>query len=227
MRTLVKLERIIRDAQKRKKEHGDTSTDLFDDLFTRLVTGYDQLDHFLSAFYACAILNSAGDGIMLRRWKEAPGFGKKSSVWYKEQVSDDIAKSIKASNNRVRAYRHNIVHGPKWPGWLDRIPKTSKIDDQLYWSDWLKFTMDTDHFERDTVDRFEAMEIAYNDFTNELDSFHESLAVYLNSRGTVLPNQDLALLNSVLDGFDNTDGVGASASVHSTIFRFMKKNKPT
>ena len=220
MRTATRLEVIRELAKKSKDAEDDTTSDLFNDFFIWLVIGYEQMYQFLAAFYCSVILGEGGDNIEIRDWKNPNVFGASSKEWYLKNVSKSLAMKIKASNEQVRLYRNNIVHGPKWPGWKDQIPNPNEIDHQIYWSDWVRESEREDFSDR-LIDRYVAMQSSFDNYFSELNEFYQRLLDYTIEKSISIPDSDHILLNAAIDSFSNMDVVGTSGGTHSVIFKLI------
>lgn len=77
--------------------------------------------------------------------------------WLAGLGDGQLMKRLNDFSDGTNRYRNYIVHGPKWPGHEDRVPRPENVNELIYWSDWAKSRQDESHWHSITTDRFTVM----------------------------------------------------------------------
>jgi hypothetical protein len=156
MRTCVRLQSFWREAQRRVETTGDTSSEVFEDFFTRMATGCDQIAQFICCVHCALVKRQKRLDVKVKDWTQKR-ITEPAYEWLSGLDDGQLLTRFQQCSEEIARYRNHIVHGPKWPGYEDRVPRPENVHELIYWSDWAKSMQDESHWRSITTDRFTVM----------------------------------------------------------------------
>jgi hypothetical protein len=156
---------LLAEAVKRSGEDEEVGSDLFYDFCLWLDIAYERVGHLAGALYF--YLSEPSDIVKrnLNRWDD-------HAEKLDEFLESDARQKLDAAGKKLRKYRNKIVHGPKFPGGLDRVPRSDYFDEHLYWSDWARMAAGpVDDWISRTISRLDLMKENWNSFSRTLNEF--------------------------------------------------------
>ena len=170
MRTCVRLHSFWREAQRRVETEGDTGSDVFEDFFIRTKTGIDQVRQFVCCTYVALVKKELRSDVKIMDWTQDRIKGD-AHAWLSNLGDRKLRRRLDEFEEKISRYRNQIIHGPKWPGREDRVPKPENVHGMLYWSDWAVAMDDEQKWLNDTTDRFTVISeirIAFLSLVNDM-----------------------------------------------------------
>ena len=162
-RATLRVSGFLVQARELKRQSGGVGSNLFYDFLIWLAIAYERL-HQLCGALNIYLFDTQKIASGITKWKE---YSKSLPPFFDAKC----IKKIRSNTWAVSHYRDNIVHGIKWPGGENRVPKI-RLKRYLYWSE-LKMIAETDRAKwcEITIDRLELMDKLWADFVSCIDPF--------------------------------------------------------
>ena len=184
MRTVVRLHEYWRLASLKKDLHGDTTSQVFEDFYIRLAIAYEQVKQFLCSTYCAFEARQDRNDVTVKAWTQKR---IKEPAW--EWIGSDLTDRLEKVLEDTERYRNHIVHGPKWPGFRDRVPVPAKVGDLIYWSDWAReIQKRPEEWKTRTTDRLTVIEASRDEFIDLINKlWNEVTRKLLDKHGLSIP----------------------------------------
>jgi len=112
-----------------------------------------------------------------------------------DRLPNEFSKSFATSHRKVKKYRNTIIHGIKFPGGRDRVPKPDEVKSLVFWSDWAQLVKKGEsEWRKRTVERMDLMIECWLDFEDLSNGFlRECLNLVMQEYGSRrFPDQNLS-----------------------------------
>jgi hypothetical protein len=202
LRSLYRLHELLASAKERKATTGDTTSELFEDFYTRLAMLHDHVKKLVSASYwALKVRSDPPSGrLFVKNWEASRDILDPAKDWLNSTTPprfDEIETAIDIENT----YRNHIIHGPKWAGFQDRVPRRDQINELMYWSQWHKMReRSEEELLKKTEEREVVLQRSWQDACVLLESVWDSVIdLVLREHGRATP------VNSQFISLDVTD----------------------
>jgi len=224
-RNLNLMSKYLGRASKNRREDIEIESEDFENFLIRESSIYDNLMHFLGAFYWTVRKTDRGDNFELSHWGENKHIQNPMKTWLL-QYDQSLHDELKQLKSKVPKYRNLIVHGAKWPGYNDRVIKEARSDTKLiYWNNWMKLAKtDFLEFENRTEDRLVAMERRFARVIEKTNTVWELLLsiVYNDMMDEDVPSQGL-IRSDVVSGnpsqlLENLEGEASGSTTSTTVW---------
>lgn len=191
---------LLSDARRRSSAGEEVGSDLFYDFCLWLDVAYERAGHLAGALYF--YLREPSD-IVKRKLNCWDDHAKKLDTF----LDSDARQQLEDAAKGLRKYRNKIVHGPKFPGGLDRVPRSEHFDTLLYWSDWARTAAGpVDDWIRTTIPRLDVMGEHWKSFSRTLNEFLRRTRERTAAEITNLQDHNLVGLPDIANLAVRTDG---------------------
>jgi len=160
----------------------DISTNQFDDCILWLDIGYNQLHLFALAVLGTFWANEKLKNIDINRLSEIEKNNNVEDYYIelgKILNNSKFLKDIKKERENIASIRNYIIHGPKFPGYQNYIPKPKFINELIQWSDFNNYIKENNGAGEKLTQRNHLVKNSVKSFLENINEFWKNITIAL------------------------------------------------